>query len=57
MWIRVSVISTTPAGSLVRWTKDGEGVVAECAEGETIEVLDQVMTGKLHVAIVKPIEE
>lgn len=56
-WITIEVLKTTPSGALVRWTAKVGGVVAECLEGDTIEVLNQAMIGELQISIIAPVEE
>lgn len=56
-WIGVKVISTNPPGAIVKWVNEDGGVIAECADGDCIEVVVEAGLKDAIISITKAIEE
>ena len=57
-WIHIIVVSTKPAGALVRWTGQ-RGIIGECSEGGDIKLkaADIFEDPELRITVVRAIEE
>ncbi len=56
-WIQIWVQSTNPPGALCRWLTDDGGVVAECVEGDRVDVLFAAWDGELTISIIPGVNE
>lgn len=57
VWRYVQVVRTDPPGCLVRWFWHDGGLIAEAAEGEAIEMLNEVYESGFVTTVRGPVVE